>query len=971
MNNLKFVTLLLFLFSYVTSYGASIPENNILFKDNFEYATQKDLTKTHRVIVPKKLDGNYRLDTKEKHKGSKSLFLTVNKANSLRYFTPKIKVSPGEKIEISAFIKLKNVKEGAKRYYKAGGYIYYYDTSGKKIAKREIGFVDGTRSWFKFHTKITVPEKVASLTVWFGILKATGTMWIDEVVVKRPDTPPKTNLISHASISPGQYYIFPTPVYRKNLSGFTKWTKKIAIMGNIDPKLYFLKNAKKAFPESFTSNGQNLEPGTFKLIVTKKDTILGACKEKKEAQKAYQHKQGYIISIDGDKTILCARTDQGLLYALQTLKQLAVRDKNKGLRFKKLFIADYPSMLKRGNVFGSLMLRMKKKGYNIPEYLDSKLDYKINYVFMTGSYLDGIAGFRRKDKMTNAEKQIIRNFIAESKKRYMIPVFGISPSMPNGIRFSMKNKPIPVIKQFDYNNEDCYQSVFRKLDDLYDAGVRNFSINFDDLRYFSANRLHREAETKRFRHIGNAHVHLVKRMYDYLKKKDSKVTVRMVPLAYTNPVLGDKKFLKIIKATKTLPQDIMIFSTGINNQQSKRFFRELTGRDSIRWCNARGHALGVLRPSALLPPYPGANQDLLPYYLDKEYFILYSPYIYNKKQNKYFFEPHNLYMHSAADFLWHPESYNPAITYAKAIATIIPNNLAVATKQYDKIKKEMFGKDMIPCFKVKCYKQNKRIQYCKRQIAILTNTKKKLANLKVSKEFKSVKSGLLAEVDFYIHCWNIVVKENIQRNFPIIVPKVNMGDVKVQWPVSKLKKCSLINDFVLIKKHQKQTILTDVYLAWHDNALLLKVVCNEPFLNKQKIKHKKRDSTVFADDCIEIFIAKTKSLNYYHMAINAAGALFDEKVVSGAIEYDKPEEYIRKPWNSKNIKTASFKTRNSWVLQIKIPASEFGIKKIKKGMRWNFNICRARYTEKMQFSSYAYLFKSFHEPDRFFPIDFK
>jgi hypothetical protein len=126
----------------------------------------------------------------------------------------------------------------------------------------------------------------------------------------------------------------------------------------------------------------------------------------------------------------------------------------------------------------------------------------------------------------------------------------------------------------------------------------------------------------------------------------------------------------------------------------------------------------------------------------------------------------------------------------------------------------------------------------------------------------------------------------------------------------------------------------------------------------KKIKSfvRKRDEGVYHDDCVELFLDPDRSAaSYYHIAVNSIGTIFDYFV-------------NREPWNG-DIVVATSKNEGSWTVEMSLSFASMN-QKVENGVLWNFNLCRERYADKPEFSSWALLSRRFHEPRHFWTMRF-
>jgi hypothetical protein len=155
---------------------------------------------------------------------------------------------------------------------------------------------------------------------------------------------------------------------------------------------------------------------------------------------------------------------------------------------------------------------------------------------------------------------------------------------------------------------------------------------------------------------------------------------------------------------------------------------------------------------------------------------------------------------------------------------------------------------------------------------------------------------------------------------------------------------------------QQQTVFKFLY----DNEnLYISATCMEAKSGGIVATHKARGSSVFQDDCVEVFLSPTSNDKYYHTAVNTIGAIYDESTAD-------------LKWHG-SCKSAARVGADAWTLEMAIPLKDLGVNSIRPGDRWTFNACRERYAEKpAEISSYALLVKGgFNSPSRFEVLEFE
>ena len=142
-------------------------------------------------------------------------------------------------------------------------------------------------------------------------------------------------------------------------------------------------------------------------------------------------------------------------------------------------------------------------------------------------------------------------------------------------------------------------------------------------------------------------------------------------------------------------------------------------------------------------------------------------------------------------------------------------------------------------------------------------------------------------------------------------------------------------------------------LVLHDDASLHFVVeCLEPRMEALVANCATHDGNVFADDCVELFISREyRGDEYYHLATNALGTRFDEKVKDRA-------------WNP-NWTVRPLRRADRWGVEVSVPFAEIGGKP-GAGEVWWVNICRQRQASgELELSAWSATGSDFHNTSRF------
>lgn len=136
-------------------------------------------------------------------------------------------------------------------------------------------------------------------------------------------------------------------------------------------------------------------------------------------------------------------------------------------------------------------------------------------------------------------------------------------------------------------------------------------------------------------------------------------------------------------------------------------------------------------------------------------------------------------------------------------------------------------------------------------------------------------------------------------------------------------------------------------------ALEVVIECMEPKMDAlvAEIQPGEDDVRVFTDDCVEIFISPTGSAaDYFHLAVNANAARFDERVKSPSWDGD---------WEAQAQREG-----DRWWLRVTIPWETLEASPDDAAV-WSFNISRQRQAGgSLQLSSWSHVAANFHNTPR-------
>jgi hypothetical protein len=148
-------------------------------------------------------------------------------------------------------------------------------------------------------------------------------------------------------------------------------------------------------------------------------------------------------------------------------------------------------------------------------------------------------------------------------------------------------------------------------------------------------------------------------------------------------------------------------------------------------------------------------------------------------------------------------------------------------------------------------------------------------------------------------------------------------------------------------------------LLWDDTHLYVSFQCEDAHI---RATHTKRDSPVWKDDCVEVFLAPNPKQpdNYFNIEMNVNGAFLDQHHPDG------PGKKVPREWNAAGVKIAVTidGTKNDdsdvdrgWILEAAIPLKNFA--KVaanvppKPGDVWHLNLNRLGGKTNPQYSQWS------------------
>ena len=148
---------------------------------------------------------------------------------------------------------------------------------------------------------------------------------------------------------------------------------------------------------------------------------------------------------------------------------------------------------------------------------------------------------------------------------------------------------------------------------------------------------------------------------------------------------------------------------------------------------------------------------------------------------------------------------------------------------------------------------------------------------------------------------------------------------------------------------------TEISVGHVGNSLYLGVKGYEPSTTALVAEHTQRDSDVWQDDCIEVFIDDDiVERSYFTFHINSRGAYKDQHARTAENER----------WNS-SLKVATHVAENFWTAEIELPLADYQDEPVAAGEVWGFNVARVRIGNAAEYGQWVPTYGMAHRPERF------
>lgn len=338
---------------------------------------------------------------------------------------------------------------------------------------------------------------------------------------------------------------------------------------------------------------------------------------------------GYYLSVSPDKVMIAGTDGAGQFYGAQSFLQLAA-----GAEVAETEVTDYPEIPIRGVIEGF---------YGNPwshEARISMFEFMGRHKMNEYTYGPKNDPYHRGSWATPypaAEGKLITELAQAADRNKVKFVWAMHPGNSIG--------------------EAQYSAALAKFESMYELGVRNFSLFFDDIGGENVQQ----------------QVNYLKYLTDnFVKKHDDVSPLSVCPTAY-NTAFGGASLQNYMNTMAQLDPGVKIMWTGrsvvdmleVNNLKS---FTEMAGRKPYIWLNYPVNDYGG--GSILM----GSVTGLDPAIKDHVSAFCSNPMEYA--------EASKVALYGLADFAWNPEGFNPSQSWEQSMTELMPEGAAEAFRRF-------------------------------------------------------------------------------------------------------------------------------------------------------------------------------------------------------------------------------------------------------------------------------------------------
>lgn len=364
------------------------------------------------------------------------------------------------------------------------------------------------------------------------------------------------------------------------------------------------------------------DAGTIEIVIGEKgDDAVSAYADKIPA-----NEQGYYLTVSADRVVIAGADGEGTYYGVQSFLQLAAQPEVSACE-----VLDWPTTADRGVIEGYYGNPWSQEDcLDMFEFFDRN---KMN-VFIYGPKNDPYHKSNWAAEYPADKAAELQQLATEGLKHKVHFVWSIHPG--NAIE------------------GDNMEKAKQKFLKMYDLGIRQFGVFFDDIGGQSI-----DAQIAYLNYLNK----------EVVKAKPDVAPLIVCPTEYCISFAGgwNTSSQYLPKLGAGLDKDIQIMWTGagvvdMNQNSAADWFTEKTGRKPYIWLNYPVNDYGYEGGPLLMSPYEAADVNIP----SKIEAFCSNPMEY--------YEASKVALYGIGDFTWNPAAYNANANWEKALKYLFPDN---------------------------------------------------------------------------------------------------------------------------------------------------------------------------------------------------------------------------------------------------------------------------------------------------------
>ncbi len=850
----------------------------------------------------------------------------------------------GGPIRVRGCYRLQDVRVGKRPYDRLWITLNFFGSGGEAIGHLDVFGADGTCDWRSFdRTLAGGMDGATAFELSVALQDCTGQMWVDDLQVEadaalpmaawqcteRPfysgEVLPRPREATYGKPIP----IWDAPRQRPTIStrlgetpcrGARYGAELVDFRLTAAARYAGLRDQATADPRRVVVHLGRLDDTHIVEAAARFDTRLPSLPV-----------QGHFVTMvpfgDSIHVIAAGADDMGVAYAAASIVQMIGFDGDQ-LILRRLSLTDWPDFLWRASgdygPVGESWLRQLVASKVSMYAIQHRAWWK-----MVGpeAYAEPRQGFSYEKLLGEMKQFVDRTGAIDVMMLVHIYIAGGPP----------EERARPV---FDIADDAQVADLTRRLKWLYDTGVRTQMICVDDYtdRKDGEYVCMTPAEQQRFGSVGRAHGYLMRRLWEELSPVCPDLRLSLVTAPYSMSHLGGPITVEagrqyFADMALEIPEEVALVWTGPRITSPT-----ITRQDYLDYSALiPGHPLYIWDNNQAGVPYPLFDVDFYPgMHTDSAWSLIFN--------NAHFLGwPNTLASALCANaYEWNSRGYNAHALHEAACKQ------AYGPNTYPDIRTVNEGYHAAAALIKSGAPDADEIE------RIVSDSYAALDRLDATGVSTTVPRRQFSSASI-----TPAVRQRFEMIPEVTVPRA-AGAVSVDGNLDDAGWASAVtlSAFEHYQNSEQQQFQGKLYptacrLAHDDQALYVGCLMDHQGVELHEHENVgKRDGLIFFNsDTIEVFIATAPLVEqYYHLAADHTQTIYDEQ---------HPGEGSN--WNGE-WQAAVSKADGVWYLEMRIPFATLGTQPPQPGEIWRANVCRAFGQQKDQFSCWARIYGSFHNP---------